>query len=400
MAMVCFRAKDMKKNRSLPFSFSLLWALIFGCIVWLCGFAYLINCCPAYLYGNEPLLLSDFELRPQTSSDPHSTPFDPWDHSPHGVTWETGSGFSGSACIKLTAHDDKAAYLKWILRNPHDYQFLLVRAKMRTEGVVRGANSWDAARLLLYFTDKDGKPHWDYPHAAGSLTGTSPWREFEKVFPVPEFAATATIVVQNSSTSGIVWCDDIALGPAYKNSSYFILRGILLIGGILLAISVIQSFGLLKNGGWIPLGIIAAILVGVLCSQYFLVIIAHAFCLEVFWLKKFGHLFLFFLLGLCSISWMGAAKKANGRTSLSIKQLVLIFSGLLTFAVLTELLQFATLDRGPGTFDFFINTAGIIGGMASACLVSRIRKRRIHGGEGNTVRYDFCIHKKFLSFYR
>ena len=221
----------------------------------------------------------------------------------------------------------------------------------------RGANSWNAARLLLYFTDKDGKPHWDYPHAAGSLTGTSPWKEFEKVFSVPEFAATATVVVQNSSTSGSVWCDDVSLRPAYKNSSYFILRGILLVAGILLAISAIRSFGLLKNRGWIPLGIIAVILVGVLCSQYFLEMIAGAFGFKVFWLKKAGHLFLFFVLGLVSTSWAGAAKKATGRMALSLKQLVCIFTVLLSFAALTELLQFATVDRGPGTFDFFINTA-------------------------------------------
>ena len=82
-----------------------------------------------------------------------------------------------------------------------------------------------------------------------SLTGTSPWKEFEKVFPVPEFAATATVVVQNSGRSGIVWCDDISLWPAYKNSSYFLLRGIVLVAGILLAISAIRSVWLIKKQG-------------------------------------------------------------------------------------------------------------------------------------------------------
>ena len=352
---------------------------IFGCIVWLCGFVYLINYCPAYLPGNEHVLLSDFESRLQTSPDSHLSPLDPWDQSTHGVTWEADSGFSGSAGIKLTARDGKSSSIQWTLAKPQEYRFLLLRAKMRTEGVIKGANTWNTARLLLCFTDKDGKTHWDYPHAAGSLTGTSPWREFKKVFPVPEFAATATVVVQNSSTSGIVWCDDISLGPAYKNSSYFILRGILLVAGIILAISAICLFGLLKNRGWIPLGITAVILIGVLCSQYFLAMIAGAFGLKVFWLKKSGHLFLFFVLGLVTVSWAGAAKKATGRTILSLKQLVYIFIGLLSFAALTEFLQFATLDRGPGMFDVFINTAGIIGGMASARFVAWIKGKRVRG---------------------
>jgi len=352
---------------------------ILGCIVWLCGFAYLIILSSPYEPGNEHVLLSDFESGMQTSPAAHAGPLDPWKQSTQGVTWEPNSGILGSACIKLTAQDDQAAYVKWTLSNPQDYQFLLLRAKMRTEGVAKGANSWNVARLVLYFTDKDGNPHWEYPHTACSFTGTSPWREFEKVFPVPEFATTATVVVQNSGTSGSVWCDDISLRPAYKNSSYFILRGILLVAGILLAISAIRLFDLLKNRGWIPLSIIAVILVGVLCSQYFLEIIAGAFGLKVFWLKKSGHLFLFFLLGLVTTSWAGATKKATSRTLLSLKQLVLIFTGLLSFAALTEFLQFATLDRGPGIFDFFIDTAGIIGGMASARFVALIMKRRVRG---------------------
>jgi hypothetical protein len=108
--------------------------------------------------------------------------------------------------------------------------------------------------------------------------------------------------------------------------------------------------------------------------------IAGTFGFKMFWLKKIGHLVLFFLLGLCSTSWANAAKKAAGRITLSLKQLVLIFIGLLSFAALTELLQFATLDRGPGKFDFFINMMGIIGGIAIAHLVSWLKK--IKGSRG------------------
>jgi len=334
---------------------------------------YLITCCPVYLPGNEHVLLSDFESRAQPSPDAHSVPLDQWEQSKQGVIWKPNSGFSGSACIKLTVYDDKEAYVQWTLPNPKDYQFLQLRAKMRTEGVVQGTDTWNKARLLVYFSDKDGKPYWDYHHVAAALTGTSPWKEFQEVFPVPEFAATATVVVQNSGRSGIVWCDDIALRPAYKNSSYFFLRGIVLVAGILLAISAIRLFGLLNNRGWISLGIIALILLGVLCSENLLEMIAGAFGFKVFLLKKFGHLILFFMLGLCSISWANARMNAPGRSTLSLRQLVLIFTGLLSFAVMTELLQFATLDRGPGKFDFIINMTGIIGGIAIAHFVNKLR---------------------------
>jgi hypothetical protein len=341
---------------------------------------YLITCTPVYLPGNEHIVLNDFESGVQTAPDAAVVPLDSWAQSTHGVIREHGSGFSGSACIKLTAQGDKPVYVRWTLRNPQDYQFLRLRAKMRTEGVVRGAHSWNTARVLLYFTDKSGKINWDYPHAAGSLTGTTPWKEFEKIFPVPELAATATVVVQNSSTAGSLWCDDIALSPVFTNSSYFILRGILFFAAVVLAISAIGLFGLLKKGGWIPLAILVMILAGVLCSQYYLEMIAGAFGLKIFWLKKTGHVVLFFLLGLAATSWAGATKKASGRVLLSLKQLACIFLLLLSFAALTELLQLATLDRGPGAFDFFINTAGSSAGMASACLVFWIKQGKMPGG--------------------
>jgi len=44
------------------------------------------------------------------------------------------------------------------------------------------------------------------------------------------------------------------------------------------------------------------------------------------------------------------------------------------------LLQFATLDRGPGKFDFIINMTGIIGGIAVAHFVNKLRVR---GAEKN-----------------
>ncbi len=371
------------KTSAPPFSFSRVWWFyIAGGIAWLCGFICLIVYCPAYLPGTEPVVWSDFESMPQTGTAAHKGPLESWEQSKQGVALDPDGGFSGSACIQLTAHDDKAASVKWTLENPQEYQFLLLRCKMRTEGVVQGARNWNTARAVLYFTDTNGKSRWDYPHVAGVVTGTSTWKEYEKVFPVPASAATATVVVQNSSRSGILWCDDISLWPAYTNTSYFLLRGILLVAALVLAISAIRSFGVLKKKGWLPLGILAIIFIGVLCSQYFLEMIAGAFGLKVFWLKKGGHVFLFFLLGLVSTSWAGAIKKTAGRITLSLKQLAGIFIVLVSFAALTELVQFATTDRSPAKFDFFIDMAGVLAGIASARFFSGFRKE---GFTGKTV---------------
>jgi hypothetical protein len=369
----------MKNNSALPFSFSKVWFYVVGCIAWLCCFICFIQYCPAYLPDNAPVLLSDFESIPQTGSISYKAPLNAWGQSKQGVALDPDGGISGSACMKLTAHDDNEAYIKWTFSTPRDHQFLMLRVTMRTNGVVKGANNWNAARALVYFTDIKGKSHWEYPHVAGALTGTSSWKEFEKVFPVPAFAATATVLVQNGSSSGILWCDDISLWPANKNTSYFLLRNILLLAVIALAISAIRAFDLLKKRGWIPLSILVIILVGALCNQYVLEMIAGAFGLKVFLLKKVGHLFLFFILGLVSTSWAGAIKKTAGRITLSLKQLACIFIVLVSFAALTELVQFATMDRGPGKVDFFIDMTGVLAGIASAHFFSCFRKEGLTG---------------------
>jgi hypothetical protein len=354
------------KASAVPFSFPRGWLCVAGGIAWLCGFICFIVYCPAYLPGSEPVVWSDFESVPQKGTAARHEPLAAWDQSKQGVAWEPNSGFSGSACIRLASHDDTASSIKWTLGNPQEYQFLLLRCKMRTEGVVKGAHDWNAARAVLYFTDINGKSHWDYSHVVKSLAGTSSWKEYEKVFPVPARAAAATVLVQNSSRSGILWCDDISLWPAHKNTSYFLLRGILLVAALVLVISAIRAFDLLKKRGWIPLSIVVIILVGVLCNQYVLEIIAGAFGLQVFVLKKGGHVLLFYILGLVSTSWAGAIKKTAARNTLALQQLACICIALVSFAAFTELLQFATTDRSPAEFDFFIDMTGGLAGIASA----------------------------------
>lgn len=334
-------------------------------LAWLASLVVLICFCPQYLPEADVILSADFESGMHKGDTGVSVSY-----SSERVAPETGTGDAGGSCMRLTATDGKASFLKWILANPRQYSFLEFRGKMRTEKIIAGKYPWNTARSLVYFTDNTGKGRWDYPHTAATVEGTSPWKEFVKVFPVPDFAVTANVVVQNSSRSGTLWCDNISLRSVQLNKKYFLYKNIIIVFGVILGIISIWSFGLLKNRGLIPLVVVGCIVAGVMCSGNYLEMVAGIFNLEVGVLKKLGHLSLFCILGFAVTSWYGATRK-NFR--LSFRHLVFIFMLMISFAALTEFLQFTTLDRSPGGIDLLIDTIGTITGMIVALWVRPVR---------------------------
>ena len=96
-----------------------------------------------------------------------------------GVIWEPKGGFAGSVGIKLVAGAKNKSRADWVFANPCRFSFLEFRGRMRSENSVRNERT---ARFLVYFKSK-GKAYWDYPHVAGTVSGTSSWKEFVKNIP-------------------------------------------------------------------------------------------------------------------------------------------------------------------------------------------------------------------------
>jgi hypothetical protein len=363
----------MTKNIPLdfsPFPSKVLLA-ISTLIIWICALALLIYCCPQYVPDYETLLFSDFESKPQIDVRTGRLFIKPWDRVSPGIIWEPTGGFAGSAGIKLVADAKNKSRADWVCANPWRFSFLEFRGRMRSENSIRDGRT---ARFLVYFTSA-GKAHWDYPHVAGTVSGTSSWKEFVKIFPVPDFSDTAHVVIENISKSGTVWCDDILLRSVHVNPAYLLYRQILIISGIVIFIAVIIIFGLWKGRGWIPLGIMTFIITGVIFPNNYLKMLAGSLDIEITLLKKFGHASLFFILGMVSIWCLAARLQSRDRASVFLPYLALVFGGLLLFAALTEFLQFITFDRGPGIFDLVIDTSCIVTGIALACFLKTQMKK-------------------------
>jgi len=347
-----------------------------GSILWLCALAAWIYFCPQYIPESDYLLFSSFDSLPRKEVQKGQLIIEPWHDIARGVIWEAESGYKGSAGIKLLSDGETSSYLKWTLANPQKYSFLEFRGKMRTENIVVGENEWNAARFLVYFTDIDGKGRWDYPHEAVRLLGSHPWQEYSKIFPVPGFAVTANVFVQNNSKSGTIWCDEISLRPLYLNSAYFFYKNGLSVSGILLGIFLIFATEVWKNGRRIIFVLLATIILGVVCSNVYLEMLAKNLSIDLFAVKKIGHFILFSLLGFLSIRWLNERLQTHSRPAVGLTHAILTLCGLLIFAAITEFIQFLTIDRDPSIIDFLIDMIGILAGISIGCVVKRPNHRQ------------------------
>jgi VanZ family protein len=347
---------------------------IISLIIWLCALASLIYSSPQYIPYTEALLHCGFESPLQKDNSSSQLVLEPWHHVSQGVSWEPGNGFSGSTGIKLTANAENQTYVKWELDNPQRFSFLKFRGKMRSEKIIPDEEEWETARFLVYFT-KEGEGQWDIPHVAGKLTGTSDWKEFVKIFPVPDNAEEAYLVIENKGRSGTVWCDDILLMPVKINTRYLLYKNIFFVSGavigVFLCILMVFTLGLRKRDGLLTLAIVSVIIIGVLCSINYLEMLGNIFNIEPFLLKKFGHFILFFILGVVSIRQLGAKVPIRANDSLFPPYSFPVFAGLVLFACLTEALQFFTFDRTPSFIDLLIDMTGIGTGIVLACFVKK-----------------------------
>ena len=332
--------------------------------LWLVLFIGLDSISPKYLPDGEFLLKSDFEKLTKEVDKSSLGLMAPWICSKTGVAWQEDGGFSESGGVKLIASEKSNPRMIWKIANPQRFSFLEFRGRMRAKNIVKGEKYLDLASFVLYFEDKDGKFHWELPHVAGRLTGTSPWRRFSRVFWVPEFAETAHVVIHNSGQSGTMWCDDISIRPVRPNSQYLGYQYTLVGLGVMLVVTFIFVFKAWQKGGWLVIMIGIAIMIGVLSSKKSAEILLDKINLEVFVVQKIGHLIMFFLLGLVSSLSVRRRLDALRKNSKNITYVIVLIFGLLLFAVITELIQSMNIERTPRLFDWAIDATGILVGIS------------------------------------
>ncbi len=350
--------------------------LTLSAVAWVGALIALLMYYPKYLPDGDLLLSSDFEDILKYDNRVCTKDFECWTCTKNGVFIVEKAGFGESTGVRLFAVEEQGSSLQWDLPNPRRFDFLELKGRIRVQDIKTGQDPWNVARCLLYFQDLRGTRRWDYPHSAEGLSGSSPWIEFSKVFPVPDFAVSAHVLILNSAKSGTMWVDDISLRPLRVNHQFFRDRNILLGLGVILLFAFVFTLKIWEGYGWMLPVIILVGVLGVLCRNAHFEEIASVLNIRAEVLKKIGHFIVFLAMGASSSLWLHRRSTTRNRTDMSIYHAMRLFAALALFAALTEFLQLLTPDRTPRLTDYLLDLSGILLGILLVFIkgkTSRIR---------------------------
>lgn len=124
---------------------------------------------------------------------------------------------SGTHSLKITQEVANWSGADQIIRFPKSTATVEIKGWMKTENVIKGANSWEVARIGVEFLDDNGAMVGGYLPVVGSGDGTSDWQLLENTYDVPEGASKVKVQLALGNCTGAAYFDDIEL--YLKNSS-------------------------------------------------------------------------------------------------------------------------------------------------------------------------------------
>ncbi len=158
----------------------------------------------------QPWQPIDHDLLLTTGEFSNVTDLSDWSRERGRVEWSDDTGF---VSLKPTAR------LRFNLSaNPGD--LLLCSGRIQTMNLAAGKNSWDAARIMVYFEDAKGNIQWSHPHNVGFLSGDSDWQSVTTMIEVPRFARKGWVELAHYGNSGVANFDDITVKPAIWKETY------------------------------------------------------------------------------------------------------------------------------------------------------------------------------------
>ncbi|MBX9851868.1 MAG: carbohydrate binding domain-containing protein, partial [Cytophagaceae bacterium] len=130
-----------------------------------------------------------------------------WNNWGNGV--QDTSKHSGEYSLKISNDEFKWSGADQIIIFPKGAKRLTLSGWMRTENVEKGSNPWESARIAVEFYNEDGKQVGGYPQATAQVFGTTAWRPYKRMYPIPPDAANVKIQLALGNAKGTVWFDDV-----------------------------------------------------------------------------------------------------------------------------------------------------------------------------------------------
>lgn len=121
------------------------------------------------------------------------------------------------AVIRLAAASTVTPSVEFAVTSLGGAEAFLVRAKCRTEALVRGAQRYRVGRVFMVFVDAAGKSLWHRPHLVAATEGTRAWHGVSRRFTVPDDAVAARVLLANQGVSGALEVRGLSVVPMRLN---------------------------------------------------------------------------------------------------------------------------------------------------------------------------------------
>lgn len=118
---------------------------------------------------------------------------------------------SGAFSLKVTNDKPQWSGADQIIVLPEDAYVIEVEGYIKTEGVVKGAQPWEVARIAVEFLDEGGELTGGYPPVTGQAQGTRDWTKYNQHYRVPAGAAKVKLQCALGNATGTAYFDAISL---------------------------------------------------------------------------------------------------------------------------------------------------------------------------------------------
>ena len=163
-----------------------------------------------FFHAYQPWQAIDEDLLYNTGNFDSVTDLSGWVRERGRVQWSDDTGY-----VSLTS----TSRLRFELPVTSG-DLLLTSGKIKTDDLTAGRKPWDAARIMVYFEDEDGRIEWSHPHDVGYLSGHRNWQLFTVAIDVPSFASKGWLELAHYGKSGIASFDEISVKPAVWKETY------------------------------------------------------------------------------------------------------------------------------------------------------------------------------------
>jgi len=163
-----------------------------------------------FFQAYQPWQAIDEDLLYDTGNFDNVTDLSGWVREQGRVQWSDDTGY-----VSLTSTSRLRFQLPVTTGD-----LLLSSGKIKTTQLERGRKPWDAARIMIYFEDEEGRIHWSHPHDVGYLSGERDWQLYTVAIDVPSFARKGWLELAHYGKSGIASFDEVSVKPAIWKETY------------------------------------------------------------------------------------------------------------------------------------------------------------------------------------